>query len=153
MLGNPLPRLRWELSAATQGRAFCFQAPDPLSLSGRGAGSSFRLCVDTAQGSVGSHRFHWRTFTDKFSRAGEIVEIMRGTLPLAAHTGCTHLLHSSSPNPLRTMQRPGPQQPGDVEQTGSPPPETSSCPSTRGDAIGHPMCSEHCVIHRRLSNA
>jgi hypothetical protein len=46
---------------------------------------------------------YWRTFPDKFSRAGEIVEIMRGTLlpTLPSHTFSP--LHSSSPNPLWTI--------------------------------------------------
>jgi hypothetical protein len=138
-------------SAAIQGWAFCFQVPDPLPLSGRGAGSFFPALRGYGPGSREQPPFHWRTFTDKFSRAGEIVEIMRGTLPLAARTGCTLCctpalqIHFGPCN-----GRPGPQRPTS-NKTDHHYLRPRSCPSTRGDAIGRPICLDYCAIHRRLS--
>ncbi len=80
---QPRPKLQ-----VFQERAFRFQVWPALSLCPGAPAGPARIGRHGTGPRRLAHRY-WRTFRDKFSRAGEIVEIMRGTL-LVHCLDCPH---------------------------------------------------------------
>lgn len=124
-------------------RAFLFQALKTC-FSGvpQRPGAGFLLPQFCSEGARQGHCVfkgcHWRTLTDKFSRAGEIVEIMRGTLLPPLHistrrTGSPNLQSTwnfSTVGLIRATHEQTPHGHGHAE--------TSGCLSLLVDAIGLP---------------